>query len=38
MERNCGTCKWNEDGFCDLKGLLVDDEDSCKKYKSKDEE
>ena len=25
--RECGSCKWNDDGLCDRKGYFVDDED-----------
>ncbi len=31
-ERNCGTCRENDDGFCDRKGILVDDDDTCEKW------
>ena len=30
--KNCGTCADNEDGFCDRKGILVTDEDTCSKW------
>ncbi len=29
IDKTCRTCIDNEDGFCDRKGILVDDEDSC---------
>ena len=29
----CKTCIDNEDGFCDRKGILVEDEDSCNKHR-----
>ena len=33
----CGTCKWNEDLFCDAKGILVeDDEEGCDAYEADD--
>lgn len=34
MEKNlnpkfvCGSCKWNDSGFCDVLGWFVDDDDS----------
>jgi len=28
-EKNCGTCIYNEDGFCDRLGRLVEDDDKC---------
>lgn len=33
IEKTCKTCLDNEDGFCDRKGILVDDEDSCEKHR-----
>ena len=33
IDKTCRTCIDNEDGFCDRKGLLVDDEDSCEKHR-----
>lgn len=35
IEKTCKTCLDNEDGFCDRKGILVDDEDSCEKHREK---
>lgn len=32
-DKTCKTCLDNEDGFCDRKGILVDDEDSCEKHR-----
>lgn len=32
IERTCGTCVDNDDGFCDRKGILVEDDDSCELY------
>lgn len=32
IEKTCKTCTDNEDGLCDRKGILVDDEDSCEKH------
>lgn len=31
--KTCKTCIDNEDGFCDRKGILVEDEDSCNKHR-----
>lgn len=36
-ERNCGTCRENDDGFCDRKGILVEDDDNCEKWGGKQE-
>lgn len=33
IDKTCRTCIDNEDGFCDRKGILVDDEDSCEKHR-----
>lgn len=33
MEKTCKTCINNDDGLCDRKGILVEDEDSCEKYR-----
>ena len=30
MEKTCKTCINNDDGLCDRRGVLVEDEDSCK--------
>lgn len=33
MDRMCGSCSNYCDGFCDLKGYLVEEDDlACKKY------
>lgn len=32
-DKTCKTCLDNEDGFCDRKGILGDDEDSCEKHR-----
>ena len=29
---NCGNCIYNDDGLCDRKGVLVEDEDTCDKW------
>lgn len=31
--KTCATCIENDDGLCDRKGILVNDEDSCEKHK-----
>ncbi len=31
-ERNCSTCIDNEDGFCDRKGILVEEDDACENW------
>lgn len=31
--KTCKTCIDNEDGFCDRKGILVEDEDSCNNHR-----
>ena len=31
--KTCKTCIDNEDGFCDRKGILVEDEDGCNKHR-----
>lgn len=31
--KTCKTCIDNEDGFCDRKGILVEDEDGCSKHR-----
>ena len=32
-EKTCKNCIENEDGLCDRKGLLVDEDDSCEKHR-----
>lgn len=34
-EKICETCTYNDDGFCDRKGILVEDEDTCEKYQER---
>lgn len=34
-EKTCRTCIENEDGFCNRKGILVEDDDSCESHRSK---
>ena len=36
--KTCKTCADNEDGFCDRKGILVEDEDGCNKHREDGEE
>lgn len=31
-ERNCSTCIDNEDGFCDRRGILVEEDDTCESW------
>lgn len=33
MEKTCKTCINNDDGLCDRRGILVEDEDSCEKHR-----
>lgn len=37
MEKNCKTCIDNDNGFCDQKGILIDDDDSCEKWRRQQE-
>ena len=32
IDKTCRTCIDNEDGFCDRKGILVDDEEKISMY------
>ena len=32
-DKTCKTCVDNEDGFCDRKGILVEDDDQCTDHK-----
>lgn len=34
-EKICKTCKDNEDGLCDRKGIWVEDEYTCSKWQPK---
>ena len=36
-ERNCSTCIDNEDGFCDRKGVLVEEDDTCESWNSSED-
>lgn len=33
MNKRCKTCIDNDDGLCDRKGILVEDEDHCDRYR-----
>ena len=35
-DKTCKTCIENDDGLCDRIGILVEDEDSCEKWREKD--
>lgn len=37
MEKNCKTCIYNDCGLCDLKGILIEDDDSCEEHKGQQE-
>ena len=38
VERNCGNCLHNDDLLCDVKGILVNDDDAgCKYYKTNEQ-
>lgn len=34
MDKNCSTCKWNNDGLCDRIGILINDDNICKKWET----
>lgn len=34
-DKTCKTCIENDNGLCDRKGILIEDDDTCKKWKSK---
>ena len=36
-EKNCSTCLDNDDGLCDRTGRLVFEDDTCGKWRDKDE-
>lgn len=36
--KTCKTCIDNDSGLCDRKGILVEDDDSCEKHRSKEPE
>ena len=29
MDKTCATCIENDDGLCDRKGILIEDDDTC---------
>lgn len=29
MEKSCKSCIYNDDGLCDKKGYLIEDDDTC---------
>lgn len=31
--KTCKTCRDNDNGLCDCRGILVEDDDECNKYK-----
>ncbi len=33
-EKCCGNYAWNDDRLCDLYGIIVDDDETCARYKS----
>ena len=33
MDKTCATCIENDDGLCDRKGTLVQDDDTCDQHK-----
>lgn len=33
--RICATCTENDGGLCDLKGVLVEDDDTCERWSNK---
>ena len=35
-DKTSRTCMDNDNGLCDRKGILVEDEDSCEKWRGKD--
>nr|DAP77538.1 MAG TPA: hypothetical protein [Caudoviricetes sp.] len=37
-DKTCNNCIDNEDGFCDCKGILVDENDTCEAYKEANKE
>lgn len=34
-DKTCKTCVENDNGLCDRKGFLVEDDDTCEKWKDK---
>ena len=33
--RTCATCTENDGGLCDLKGILIEDDDTCERWSNK---
>lgn len=33
--RTCATCTENDEGLCDLKGILIEDDDTCERWSNK---
>lgn len=33
--RACATCTENDGGLCDLKGILIEDDDTCERWSNK---
>ena len=33
MDKTCATCIENDDGLCDRKGILIEDDDTCDQHK-----
>ena len=33
--RTCATCTENDGGLCDLKGVLIEDDDTCERWSNK---
>ena len=36
MEKNCKSCIYNDDGLCDKKGILIEDDDSCEAHRKQE--
>lgn len=34
MEKSCKSCIYNDDGLCDKKGYLTEDDDTCEAHKT----
>lgn len=32
-DKSCNTCQYNDCGLCDRKGILVEDDDTCDKWR-----
>lgn len=33
--KTCATCMENDGGLCDLKGILIEDDDTCERWRNK---